>query len=181
MSICLGWYGYATTVRDVKLKHLKGNTEMSNKNNQMRNYKIRQNALTDVEKLAGLESFIIHECHARIVPQAWLLFVKGEDQYIGWRTDLNEYEVNTYKPHHPDILVFTDDMIIVELDGDWHKLPPGKKDIARNKRYELNDITYIVINEEELKMKLRPDIKPKSWSLSQDQINAEFKERFDAL
>ena len=61
-------------------------------------------------------------------------------------------------------------MIILELDGKIHDIKTEKTD-KRNKRCELNNIPYIVVNEADLRVKL--DI-PKTRPLTQDQINNAF-------
>jgi len=150
-----------------------------NKNNQMRNRMIKTHAITDVQKLAGLERFIHQEYpEVETVMQPYLLFTKGEDKYVGLHDSLSNPQVEKFNVCHCDMILIVHSLVkVFELDGPIHDIKTEKTD-KRNKRYELNNIPYIVINETDLKYKL--DI-PKSRPLTQDQINKEFKERFDKL
>ena len=153
-----------------------------NKNTQIKNKMIRSHPKTDREKLAGLERFIHKEYPDLTVLLEWyLLFVKGEDKFENLYAEITKEMTQTFTISNPDlVLVTTDEMVVVELDGGIHDVKTEKTN-SRNKRYELNHIPYIVINEADLKFRLRKDILPESWNLSQDQINAEFKERFEKL
>lgn len=153
----------------------------SNKNNQMRNRMISQYPKTDREKLAGLERFIHKEYPEwEVFLEPYFLFSKGEDEFIhAWPNYVTEEQIaGNYNINHPDLYLINDQKVLVmELDGPIHDIKTEKTD-KRNKRYELNNIPYIVINESELKLKLAI---PKSNKLTQDQINNEFKERFDNM
>ncbi len=154
-----------------------------NRNNQIRNKMISQYPTTDREKLVGLRKFIRkHYSQYTVVLEPFMMFSKGEDEYMAWSDRIHYHNNNTIV--HPDIILLPNirwpipkpDMII-ELDGPIHDMKTEKTD-KRNKRYELNNIPYIVINESELKLKLAI---PKSRKLTQDQINTEFKKRFDKI
>jgi len=149
---------------------------MTNKNTQIKNKMIRSHPTTDKAKLAGLEIFI-HKEYPKIVVmlERFVLFTKGEDQYHIIQGFLTKQDVIGYNINNPDmILIIRNNILIFELDGKIHDIKT-EKTAKRNKRYELNNIPYIVINEEELKLKL--GVK----HLTQNDINWEFKERFDAL
>lgn len=151
----------------------------SNKGNQIRNKMISQYPKTDREKLAGLEMFIHHyKPQFGVLLEPYIAFTKGEDGIRFISSSLSSDAVKEFNVAHPDIVLTSPrGIIIFELDGPIHDIKTEKTD-KRNKRYELNNIPYIVINETNLKYKL--GVK-KSNKLTQDQINAEFKERFDKL
>ena len=152
---------------------------MTNKGNQIRSKMINSYPKTDYQKLAGLEIHIHHkypEISVKVEP--FILFSKGEDEYIKWGYTLSKDEVENYDVHPPDMLLFRGDgKIAFELDGAIHDIKTEKTD-KRNKRYDLNRIPYIMINEAELKLKLGI---PKSRPLTQQQINTEFDERLALL
>jgi len=145
---------------------------VNNKFNQVKNHKINQNPKTDGEKLAGLEKFI-HKImpYWSVIVEPFILFTKGEDEFVSWETFLTQSMVEKYLIHPPDLLLIDNGkMIILELDGKIHDIKTEKTD-KRNKRCELNNIPYIVVNEADLRVKL--DI-PKTRPLTQDQINNAF-------
>lgn len=152
---------------------------MNNSGNQIRNRMISRNPITDTAKLAGLERFI-HEQYPEVTVtlQPYLLFTKGEDEYVGWRAELTQRMVEMYRIFHSDmILVIPDkDDLIFELDGAIHDTKRSNRTEIRNDLYQMNDIPYIVINEANLKYDL--GVKP-SNKLSQNQINAEFQRRYE--
>ncbi len=147
---------------------------MSAKGNQIRNKMIQAHPKTDRQKLAGLETFLhkkFPECSVELEP--YMMFSKGEDEYIGWKSELTRDEVSKYKIHPPDVLLFLNaGMIILELDGPVHDIKTMKTS-GRNILFELNDLVYRVVNESNLKDKLGI---AKSSLLTQDQINEAFYE-----
>lgn len=147
---------------------------MPNKNTQIRNKMIKSYPNSDRGKLAELETFLheqFPECTVFLEP--WLLFTKGEDEYIGWNKWLVRKDVERYNTWHPDILLFLNfGMIILELDGAIHDIKVEKTK-KRNRIYEANDLSYIVINETNLKHTLGM---AKSAKLSQNNINQAFLE-----
>jgi len=152
---------------------------MNNSGNQIKAKMIQSYPKTDFQKLAGLETFIHHQYpDISVKVEPFMLFSKGEDEYIKWGYTLSQDEVERYLVHPPDMLLFRGDCkIAFELDGKIHDIKTEKTD-KRNRRYELNRIKYIVINEADLKYKLGI---PKSRPLTQEQINQEFKERLECL
>jgi hypothetical protein len=137
---------------------------------------IQRNEKTDRQKLAGLEHHI-HENYSQcsVILEPFMMFTKGEDQYVGWRRELDKYDVETYRIHPPDmIIMFQSKLIAFELDGTIHDSKTAKTQ-ARNDLYELNGISYVVINETDLKEKL--GIFPRSKGLTQHQINEEFDKK----
>ena len=149
---------------------------MNNSNNQMKAKMIQSHAITDTEKIAGMERYINTRYPKwTVYPQAWLTFTKGEDEYQYCSRTLTQEEVEEYSTSHPDLYIIKDNgsILIIELDGPIHDIKTEKTS-KRNKRYELNRIPYIVISESDLKHDL--DI-PKSRSLTQKQINTELEKR----
>lgn len=145
---------------------------MKNSRNQIRAKMISKYPKTDPAKLAGLERFL-HEKfpNATVVLEAYLIFTKGEDEYIGWKISLSEESVKQYKIHNPDVLLFLNQgMIILELDGPIHDKKTWKTS-ERDRVYGLNNFRCRVVNETNLKFEL--DV-AKSADLSQDQINQAF-------
>jgi hypothetical protein len=148
---------------------------MNASGNQIRARMIAEFPKTDREKLAGLETFV-HQHYPdkiqKVVLEPFILFTKGEDECYGWRERLTRSEVERFLVHPCDILLITygNEDIFFELDGGIHDIKTEKTS-SRNRRYELNDMKYIVINEADLKLKLGV---PKSNKLSQVQINHEF-------
>jgi hypothetical protein len=141
---------------------------------------IRQHALTDDEKIAGLERHIHRKYPTwKTYPQHYLLFTKGEDEFLGYNDIVTEKHVNKYKIHHPDMFIIKgiDDILIIELDGKIHNIKT-KKTQERCDIYSLNNLPYIRINEEDLKFTLGI---PKSNSLMQWQINDEFDRRLKCV
>jgi hypothetical protein len=142
---------------------------------------IRQYPKSDREKLEGLKKHFIrknNDVYAELEP--FLLFTNdGEDKYYGWTKQVTEYTAQQYRIRTCDMLIFTahNTIIFFELDGGIHDIKT-EKTAQRNRRYELNNIPYIVINESELKEKLGI---PQSRNLTQEQINAEFDERLAKL
>ena len=152
---------------------------MNNSGNQIRNYKIKQYPKTDREKLAGIERYI-HEKYPNdaVILEGFIMFTKGEDEYAGIRKDLTLEDAERYNVHPFDVgIIHNGSLLLFELDGPIHDIKT-EKTISRNKKYKLNNIPYIVINETELKLKL--DI-PKSRPLTQEQINQEFDEKLSKL
>jgi len=145
---------------------------MNNSGNQIRNKMISQYPKTDVAKIAGLERFIhrkFPDCTTMVEP--YLLFTKGEDEYVGFRNELSYLEVRKYKVQHPDLLLFLSvGMIILELDGPIHD-KKTKKTMDRNDIYSVNNLKFRVVNESNLKYDLGV---AKTSPLSQDQINEAF-------
>lgn len=147
-----------------------------NSGNQIRNKMIQSHPKTDRAKLAGLETFL-HEKFpmGEVELEPYMMFTKGEDEYIGWAHTLTRDQVSKYKIHPPDALLFLNTgMTILELDGPIHDIKTWKTS-ERNRIFELNNLTYRVVNERDLKDKLGI---AKSAPLSQDQINEAF---FEAL
>lgn len=143
----------------------------------MKNYMIRQNALTDAAKLAGLERFIHKEYpFIGFMAQPYLCFEKGEDRFLGWYDSLNREQVKKYRVAHPDgllvSLVCPANYAVLELDGKIHHIKT-KGTEERNKLYKLNMIPCIRIDEENLKLRL------KVGELTQVMLNEEFKRLFD--
>lgn len=140
---------------------------------------IQSHPITDVEKHASLETALRKRYPDwLIIPQAYLVFSKGEDEFQYVSRSLTQEEVENYTIHHPDFYVVRNGRIILlELDGPIHDIKTAKTD-ARNEIYRLNNLTCIVVNEADLKMKLGI---PKSRPLSQKQINDEFIKRLDNL
>ena len=133
---------------------------------------IRSYPKTDGEKLIGLAKFLRDTFPPWLVRiEPYMMFTKGEDKFVGWNDELSEDQVRMHTIHHPDILFFfNENMIVLELDGHIHDIKTAKTD-ERNVRYEMNNISYIVVNETDLKFEL--DL-PISAKLSQEQINQEF-------
>ena len=75
---------------------------MNNKFNQVKNHKINQNPKTDGEKLAGLEKFI-HKImpYWSVIVEPFILFTKGEDEFVSWETFLTQSMVEKYLIHPP--------------------------------------------------------------------------------
>lgn len=145
---------------------------MSNKNNQIRNKMIASYPKTDRQKLAGLEKYI-HKKYpdAFVVLEPFVKFTKGEDECIGVSKTITGDTFKKYNIRTCDLfLIINNRHIFVELDGPIHDIKTEKTE-QRNKRYELNDMAYIVINEAELKLKLGVT------KLTQQMINDEFEER----
>lgn len=147
---------------------------MNNSGNQIRNKMIQSNPKTDRAKLAGLEIFLHQKFpNCSVVLEPYMMFSKGEDEYMGWGCELDQRQVRKCKIHPPDVLLFLNTgMIILELDGPIHDIKTWKT-TERNRIYELNDLVYRVVNERDLKEKLGI---AKSASLTQDQINEAFYE-----
>jgi len=148
---------------------------MPDKNTQMRNQKIKQFPKTDEAKLGGLETFL-HKNFGdwAIFKEPYMLFTKGEDEHVGTYLSLDEHQVKTYKIHHPDFwMKRSEHRIVLELDGDWHDKYVEKTN-DRNRRYKLNYIPCVVVNETNLKFELNLPISAK---LSQDQINEAFHQK----
>lgn len=150
-----------------------------NSGNQIRNKMIQSFPKTDCEKLGGLETFL-HETYPDwdVKLEHFMLFTKGEDEFVGIFDVLDEEQVNTHVVHPPDFWIELPDgrSIVLELDGAIHDIKTMKTS-ERNRRFELNNLDYHVVNEADLKMKL--GVK-KSNPLSQDQINQAFKEKLDS-
>jgi len=153
---------------------------MNNSGNQIKKKIIASYPNTDKAKLAGLERFIHKEFpNIRILLEPYLVFSKGEDSFLGWSLDIYGSQKHI-QIHHPDMLLMSKDALsltIFELDGEIHDIKT-EKTLQRNKRYELNHLRYIVINEADLKFKL--GLK-KSKKLSQTQINTELKTQLEKL
>lgn len=151
---------------------------MNNSGNQIRNKMIQSYPKTDREKLAGLERHVHQKYYSIAVAiEPIMMFTKGEDEYVGTEYTLDKGTVEKYLTHPPDMILYINGkMVVFELEGSWH-ITHNSKDVKRNKRYELNKIPYFMLVEEVLKKKLRPDIYPESWKLSQEQINAEFDKK----
>ena len=153
---------------------------MNNSNNQIRNKKILENPKTDRQKLTGIQSMISIKYPAMSATlEPFMLFTKGEDEYQGWHNDLYKEQVEQFLVHPPDIVLrfsykHQSREIFFELDGEIHNIKT-EKTAARNRRYELNNLEYFVINEAELKLKLGM---PKTRGLTQEQINDEFELKF---
>jgi len=151
----------------------------SDKGNQIRAKKIASSPIGDALKHPDLESHLKRTHPAwNILPQEYMTFTKGEDEYQFHSDTLTVEQVAKYKIAHPDYYITKDDqkVLLLELDGAWHD-KHVKQTLDRNKLYSLNGFAYIAVSETELKFKLRPDIKPTSWKLSQQQINDEFDRR----
>jgi hypothetical protein len=151
-----------------------------NSNNQIRKKMIRLYPKTDRQKLVDLRDEI-HRRHAHVtvILEPFLLFSNGEDKYEGWYNELQKHHVRNYLVHPTDMIIQFENNgicreIFFELDGQIHDIKT-EKTFQRNRRYELNDLEYIVINEADLKYKLGL---AKSKSLIQEQINAEFFKKF---
>jgi len=147
---------------------------------------ISQYPKTDREKLVGIRKFIReNEIRCQIMLEPFLIFSRGEDEYQFCTDQIGSVmkqimDVKGWYFKRTDLMLFLYDTVsalIIELDGSIHEIKT-ERTIKRNQRYELNGIPYIVINEELLKEKLAI---PNSTKLTQDQINTEFKERFDSL
>ena len=156
---------------------------MNNSNNQIKNKKILENPKTDRQKLIGIRSMIWRKHPAlSITLEPFMLFSKGEDEYLGWHNDLRKDQVEEFLVHPPDIVLrfsykHQSREIFFELDGEIHNIKTEKTG-QRNKRYELNNLEYFVINEADLKLKL--DM-PKTRGLTQEQINDEFELKFKEI
>lgn len=146
---------------------------MSAKGNQIRAKMIKSHPKTDGEKLAGLEIFL-HEkfpdWNVKIEP--YLLFSKGEDEYLSGWDSLTEEQVKSHTVHHPDVWIVRGGLpiLVLELDGSWHDKHIEQTN-ERDKRFKDNGFTLIVVNETDLKFELNLPISAK---LSQDQINDAF-------
>ncbi len=140
---------------------------------------ISQYPKTDREKLIGLRDYIWKNYKSSgVVVEPFMVFSKGEDEFQYFAEWLSNEEVTKFNTFPCDLLlIINGKRLVFELDGPIHDIKTEKTD-KRNKRYELNNLPYIVINESELKLKLAI---PKSRKLTQDQINKEFKERFDNM
>lgn len=152
---------------------------MSAKGNQIRDKMIRLFPKTDGQKLAGLEHFL-HQKYPTwdVHIEPFMIFKKGEDEFVEWNNELTIDQVQTFDPHPPDILIIREGgMLVLELDGPIHDKKTEKTD-KRNKRYELNDIPYIVVNETDLKFELGL---AKSAPLTQDQINEAYAAKITNL
>lgn len=145
---------------------------MTNKNNQIRNKMIQSYPKTDRQKLAGVARHIYknHPTWNTFI-EPYLIFTKGEDKYLDWTTHLPRTLVERYLIHPCDMLIITNDgTMYFELDGPIHDIKT-EKTAQRDRRYELNNMKYLVINEADLKHRLGI---PKSRPLTQEQINEEF-------
>ena len=142
------------------------------KNNQIKNKMIQTHPKTDRARLGGLETFLhkaFEGCSVTLEPH--MMFTKGEDEYVGMGLDLTLGQVRRHNTYAPDaVFHFQNVQIILELDGPIHDIKTMKTE-KRNKLYELNKINYVVVNESELRDKLRI---PKSRPLTQEQINKAF-------
>ena len=153
---------------------------MNNSNNQIRNKKILENPKTDRQKLVGIRAMIQSKYPAiSVTLEPFMLFSKGEDEYLTTFTFLNEQQVRKFTVHPPDLVLrfsykHQSRQIFFELDGEIHNIKTEKTD-KRNRRYELNNLEYFVINEADLKLKLEM---PKTRPLTQEQINLEFISEF---
>jgi len=146
---------------------------MGNAGNQIKAKMIRSHPKTDRQKLVGLRKFLRLEFPWCVIElEHYMMFTKGEDKFVGWADSLTEEEVKTYTTHPPDaVIMFPDsELIILELDGPIHDIKVEKTN-KRNKRCDLNDLMYVVVNERDLKFKLGI---AKSALLPQDAINKEF-------
>lgn len=105
--------------------------------------------------------------------EPFMIFTKGEDEFVDCLESLDEEQVKTHTIHPPDIWIIREDgkSLILELDGPIHDTKRTEKTAKRNKLFELNDLDYIVVNEQDLKFELGL---AKSADLTQDQINAAF-------
>lgn len=150
-----------------------GSLSMGNTGNQIKVKMIRSHPKTDRQKLVGLRKFLRLEFPWCVIElEHYMMFTKGEDRFVGWAASLTEEEVKTYNTHPPDaVIMFPDtELIILELDGPIHNIKVEKTH-ERNKKYELNDLMYVVVNERDLKFKLGI---AKSALLPQEVINDEF-------
>jgi len=152
---------------------------LNNSGNQIRNKKIREYPKTDREKLARLEILMHKEFpEITVMIEPFMLFTKGEEAYRGFRSTLDQETVEKYLVHPPDLLLLKKNTpIAFELDGRIHDMKT-QKTYERNERYKRNNITFFVINEADLKFKLKM---PKTRPLTQEQINNEFRKKLKDL
>jgi len=142
---------------------------MPNKNTQIRAKMIAQYPKTDREKLAGFER-LIHRKFPNIAVsiEPFMIFSKGEDEYMGTRDSLDRVDSRKYVVHPPDMILFIKNRkVVFELDGDWH-INHTSKDFKRDQRLRDNNIEFFIINESELREKLGVT------KLTQEQLDLEF-------
>lgn len=166
--------------KDDKHKSFGSLLMVSQAGNQIRDKIIKSYPKTDGQKLAGLEKFLRHKYPDWIIKiEPYLLFTKGEDEYLCCFSFLTEGQVKRHTVHHPDIHIVRGGkpVLILELDGPWHD-KHVEATCRRNKRYEDNLFDLIVINETDLKFEL--DLKI-SARLTQDQINEAFQAKISNL
>ena len=152
--------------------------------NQIRNKMIQSYPKTDRQKLVGIRDMLtVKEPKMSVTLEPYMVFTKGEDQYLGWHEELRRDQVEEFLIHPPDIVLrFSYKKkgreIFFELDGPIHDTRRTEKTAVRNKRYELNELEYFVINEADLKFELEM---PKTRPLTQDQINDKFMKKFNVM
>lgn len=146
----------------------------NNSGNQIKAKMIASHGKKDRPKLAAFERLIHRKFTGiSVAIEPFMLFSKGENEYLGTKYTLDETETKRNIIHPPDMILYVKGkMVVFELDGSIHDTKRIEKTNARNKMYEVNEIEYIVINEAELLIKL--GMNPDKDKLTQDQLDEEF-------
>lgn len=153
---------------------------MNNSGNQIRAKMIASYPKSDRAKLAGLEKYFHRKYPQWTVKlEYFMVFSKGEDEFLGLFKTLPKEAVVKHKIHPPDVWLARPEEkpLILELDGPWHDVHV-KETLARNRLFELNDLPYFVVNETDLKHELGI---PKSGHLLQWQIDDAFDEKIKKI